>query len=381
MTQFATRPAVPNAYPMYAYDASAGYRKRVRAMTIVRFLSAAYLVAILAIWGLIGFASENWWVSHVLTYLPRIPYLLPAIGLGVAAIKFHRSSIWVNLASIALIVVPIMGIQLPLESSPTVINGHDMQFVSCNVQNHRPRFSKVLKEIGGINPSVIAMQESFHHHELLQKYFADWNEVHHGRLWIGSKHPISFIAHCTPKYTHRTCVIAAEVETSGGPILVFNVHLMTARHALSELNLKTAFTGEAAAAIETQTRNRGTEAWAAKKFIQEIAAERRIPHVIMGDFNTPSSSSLFEANWSTYANAFDVAGTGYGYTSPCADHRLWLDNTPWLRIDHILCSRDCAVQECRIGTGNGSDHRLISARVTIPSSQKSGVLTAPSKQP
>lgn len=365
---------------MYAYDASAGYRKRVRAMNVVRFLSAGYLVAVLSIWALIGFASENWWVSHVLTYLPRSPYMLPALVLGIVSVKYHRSSIWVNLASILLVAVPIMGIQLPLEGALTITHGHEMRFVSCNVQNHRPRFSEVLKEIGGVNPSVVAMQESFHHDEMLKKYFADWHEVHHGRLWIGSKHPVTLIGHCTPEYTHRTCAIAVEVETPDGPVLVFNVHFMTARHALSELNLKTAMTGEAAQAIETHTRNRGTEAWAASKFIHEIASERKIPQVIMGDFNTPSSSSLYEANWSSYANAFDVCGAGYGYTSPCANHRLWLDNTPWLRIDHILCSRDCAAQECRIGTGNGSDHRLITARIRIPSVERAP-LTASSPQP
>ena len=108
-------------------------------------------------------------------------------------------------------------------------------------------------------------------------------------------------------------------------------------------DLRTAESGEIRAAIDAHVDDR--------------------PLIVVGDFNTPTSSNLFQEFWGDLQSAFDVAGTGYGYTSPCKTHRFWLPQTPWARIDHILCSRHWTIRECHIGHSNGSDHRLIAAEL------------------
>ena len=318
------------------------------------------------LWALLSLSSEGWWISHILTYLPRVPYLaVPVLLIGFAC-KFHRKSIWFNLVSIGIVLVPIMDFKVTLAALQTPPKGLDIRVLSCNVQNHKPAFSKVLSEISSLNPVVVAFQESTPHYDLLLKYFKTWNSTSSGRLWVGSKHPVKLIDHCTPEFSKRTCAIAVEVQAPSGSFLVFNVHLMTARHALTELSVTNLLNGHAAEVISNHTHNRGTESRVVRAFVFHHVRRMNLPYIIVGDFNTPSSSSLYQENWGDLPNAFDVAGSGYGYTSPCANHRMWLDNTPWLRIDHILVSPECSVRECKIGTENGSDHRLITSRLTIP---------------
>ena len=374
---------MPTAFPHHAYDLSAGYRQYVRTLRLVRASSAAYCVLMLMLWALIGLASESWWVSHVLTYLPRVPYLIVPIALIGFAWRFHRKSMWFNLVSIGIVIGPIMDLRLTLASLQTPAKGLNVKVVSCNVQNHQPVFSKVLTEISSLNPEIVALQESTPHHELLRKYFQKWNSASHGRLWVGSKHPVRLIGHCTPDFSHRTCALAVEVQAPSGSYLVFNVHLMTARHALTELSIPNLLNGHAAEVIGNHTHNRGTESGNVRAFVFHHAQRLELPYIIVGDFNTPSSSSLYRDTWGDLTNAFDVAGMGYGYTSPCANHRFWLNNTPWLRIDHILVSPECGVRSCRIGESDGSDHRLISARVTIPVTERrpNGELTQKARLP
>ena len=87
--------------------------------------------------------------------------------------------------------------------------------------------------------------------------------------------------------------------------------------------------------------------------------------IVCGDFNTPVSSSLFLKNWGDFQSSFDVAGFGFGYTSPCKGGRFWPNNFPWARIDHILCSEEWAIHQCEVGKSDGSDHRLITATVQL----------------
>ena len=40
--------------------------------------------------------------------------------------------------------------------------------------------------------------------------------------------------------------------------------------------------------------------------------------LVAGDFNTPSSAGQYQSTWGDLTNAFDAAGRGYGFTSPCS---------------------------------------------------------------
>ena len=62
------------------------------------------------------------------------------------------------------------------------------------------------------------------------------------------------------------------------------------------------------------------------------------PVLVAGDFNGPPDSPLYQNAWHGYRDAFDVAGSGYGYTAHAP--------LPWVRIDRILTTPEWRVSRC-----------------------------------
>ena len=142
-----------------------------------------------------------------------------------------------------------------------------------------------------------------------------------------------------------------------------NIHQMTARFGLEELSYETLTNGKGTNELSDYQEKRESDSTEIRAAVN--SAYDNEPLIVCGDFNTPTSSSLFRKHWGDLQSCYDNAGFGYGYTSPCKGRRLWPNNSPWARIDHILCSREWAIEQCRVGTSDGSDHRLISATVTL----------------
>ncbi len=92
---------------------------------------------------------------------------------------------------------------------------------------------------------------------------------------------------------------------------------------------------------------------------------RRLPVVIMGDFNATrqhrSFDHLVQEGWS---DAGTLRFGGWRGTWP-ADRR-WLP--PLFRIDHILAGPGIAVCSAQAGKASGSDHRPVSAVLRLPPS-------------
>ncbi len=317
--------------------------------------------------------SETWWVGTVLTYAPRMPYLLPTIVLLVASLIWHRESLGINLVSLLIVLVPVMGLSLPLElwlnGSAKTEGEVSLKIVSCNVQAFQPHFEKILDEIAAISPDIVALQEAAGGDPRLDEYFRDWHTLRHGHYWVGSRYPLSFLADCeVTQFGGRLAGMIVEIETPGGPIVLGDIHQMTARFGLKELNRNTLINGDGARELEAYEGERYFESIDLRAAIEAARGDR--PLLVCGDFNTPASSSLFQKHWGDLQSSFDVAGFGYGYTSPCKGNRVWPDNYPWARIDHILGSNEWTIRQCQIGTSDGSDHRLISATVVLKPSQK-----------
>jgi vancomycin resistance protein VanJ len=79
--------------------------------------------------------------------------------------------------------------------------------------------------------------------------------------------------------------------------------------------------------------------------------------LVAGDFNMPSDYGSMASFRSTYPSAYDQVGWGFGYTRPTA--------LPWVRIDHVLGSRDWAFRRCWVGPDFGSDHLPLIAEAVL----------------
>lgn len=265
-----------------------------------------------------------------------------------------------NLTSIGLILVFLCGAQFSMKPFHEVADSpRNIRLITCNVQNFQPNFGQVLREIARFKPDVLVLQEARHVPDMLTDYLEDWHWQHEYGFLVGSKWPVSAgeTCHTTPYDRHTTMVV--RIDTPSGPILLGDVHLMTARRGLTSLSVPSLLDGSGPASVEQHAFLRDEEARQTQTFLADRASDT--PCIFAGDFNMPTSSSIFDESFGQYSDSFNEAGIGLGYTAPCRRIRLWLPGVPWLRIDHILTSPHWETMSCEVGEFNGSDHRLVAA--------------------
>ena len=86
------------------------------------------------------------------------------------------------------------------------------------------------------------------------------------------------------------------------------------------------------------------------------------PTVLGGDLNAPEASAVVQTLLNTgLRDAFSAAGSGYGYTH---GHHL-LRGLSFLRIDHILVSKDIGVSDAFAGGREASQHRPVIADLWV----------------
>ncbi len=328
-------------------------------------LSGLNLTAVVGALLLVFVVSEHWWVSTALTYLPRSPWAVPSLVLAVAGLIWHRPTLWINLIAFLMVAGPLMEFRAPGFTGPLITaapsNPKALRVVSCNVQAYKPNFADVLREVHRFQPDVVVLQEARGDHPLLKESFPDWNTLHYEYFFVASKHPLKEIARIETEAFDRPTALLVEITTPDGPIVLADLHQMTARRGLQAINKGSLLSGEAGNDVESFQILRAAESAELRQAIDSRREER--PLVICGDFNTPTSSTLFQEHWGDLRSSFDLAGVGYGYTSPVKTHSNWPANTPWARIDHILCSPDWTVRQCTVGRSIGSDHHLIAAEL------------------
>jgi endonuclease/exonuclease/phosphatase family metal-dependent hydrolase len=328
---------------------------------VVWLLSLLGLVGVVVLLVWLRVASEDWWLSTALTYLPRAPYAVPPLLLAVAALFVRPRAVWFNLVTLALILGPVMELRFGSFASTSDPGSADLTLVTCNCQHGRRDLQKIVSEIVPFAPDVVLLQEADHSVDDLLEPFDGFHGVRVGEFVVISRYKVRLLDLCRVESFRRITAIRCEVDAPDGPVTVCNVHLSTARYGFANLRIDSLFTGEGVDQLLDRQRLRDEEARQTAAFALDAARDR--PLIVAGDFNTPTSSSLFARHWDRLMSLFDHTGWGYGYTSPCNEHEHWPPNAPWLRIDHILCNSRFEPVSCWVGESDGSDHRLVAARV------------------
>ncbi|MDA1164114.1 MAG: endonuclease/exonuclease/phosphatase family protein [Planctomycetota bacterium] len=331
-----------------------------------RFKWWTFLLSVLNLGVVVGLVflttqiSENWWLSGALTYVPQTPFLIPSICLLACSLFWHMKSALINLTAIGLALVFLCGARFSMKSvSEIPDSSRNVRLITCNVQDFEPNFGQVLREIARFKPDVLVLQEARHVPSMLTEYLAGWHWQHEFGFLVGSKWPVSKGETChTSPYDRHTAMVV-RIDAPCGPVLLSNVHLMTARRGLTDLSVTSILDGSGPASSEHHAFLRDEEARQTQTYLAGVSS--RMPKIVAGDFNMPTSSSIFNESFGQYSDAFDEAGVGFGYTAPCRPVRFWLPKVPWLRIDHILTSQDWETLHCEAGEFNGSDHRLVAA--------------------
>lgn len=332
----------------------------------VIILSWVNFVAMWLVIALIHGVSEGWWLSTLILYLPRIPWMIPALILTPLSLRITWKAALINVASVLLVLGPIMNWQCGGLASPAVDKtAPRITIVSCNVQSFRPHFDQVVHEINRINPDIVLFQEAFEDHPLVETLFEGWHVDRVDEYLTASKWPVRFQGKCEIGALDRTTVVRYTVATPHGELTICNVHQISPQHEMRDLRPWSIVTGSGVSELNQATVMRDVEALKAREFTR-TSKPSSTPTVIAGDFNMPNDSSLFRQHWGDLTDAYAVSAVGYGYTSPCFANKEFLSNCPWAQVDHILATQGIAVERCWIGRSGGSDHRLIAAQFRLP---------------
>lgn len=348
---------------------------------IVALLAMANLAMVMFTSWLVWSVSERWWLGSVATYAPRELLLVSTGLLALVSLLWHRPSLlfhlfaglWVILGVVDWSLAPLMEPEHASrfleetfdddnDPAPEPMTGR-LRIASCNVQDYQPAFGDVLRDLEELPPDVVAFQESRSINPLCEDYFADWHKVQVEYFFVASKWPLEVLGHCDDSPFERSSGLVVKVAHPEHPFALANVHLMTARPGLRELTPGSILRGDGPAELAALTLMRSEEMQQLRHFIEN--ARNGLPLIVVGDFNTPASSHVFQEAWGDLTGGFETAAIGPSHTAPCRPISFWPGTWPWSRIDHIRVTPEWKFHQFVTGDRNGSDHRLVACELEL----------------
>ncbi|MCC2671864.1 MAG: Endonuclease/exonuclease/phosphatase [Armatimonadetes bacterium] len=324
-------------------------------------LALTYLVAICVISLFSRLVAERLWWTTLLIYVPQVAYLAPVPLVFIVVLwSQDRRALAAFVATVRLIVGPVMGLQVPLPEL-TQPGEQRVRVLSYNIKGALGGFDRISDQIAAVQPDVVVFSEARGWSDdsvierQLQEQFRGWDSVIGGDVYIASRWPfVNSESQPLGKYTtHDPSLdrkkVRALVQAPFGRFQVVGVHFRTAvygRTLIKEIRNVPRYMKHTGAVRREQTDD--LIAWTTR--MSE-------PVILAGDFNTPPAGSIYRSLTGPFGDAFAERGSGWGYTFPA--------NRPLLRIDYIYHSRDWRVVRCKVGPEHGSDHRSVFAELAL----------------
>jgi vancomycin resistance protein VanJ len=319
-------------------------------------LAAACIVALL-MWQY----GDVWWPMTLLLFMGRWILLLPLAVLALAAVMLRRRAL-VPIALSAIVVAgPIMGFRLGWQRHLPHDAGVHLRVVSVNADEHELGAGGLTEFIERVQPNLLAIQECSAALMAELDGIRGWYHHHTGNLCFMSSYPITDSTLMDRRVLAQIhgendtgiggagYVVRYTVQTPRGAVNVTNLHLETPRKGLEDL-LTSKFD---LYRLRENTMLRGLESDLARRFVNEGT----LPTIVLGDFNTPVESQIFQRSWGDLTDAFSHAGFGFGMTK----FNGWIR----VRIDHVLAGPGVYVDHVGVGDDVDSDHRPLIVDLTV----------------
>ena len=303
------------------------------------------------------FGSEEMWWIEIARYVPFPAYLLPALLLVACAWPLGWRWRVLSLVAPAIVATELMGLAV---GSPDE-GGSRLRFMTYNIKAYLARktpdgYAKIAWEIASQDPDVIVMQDG-QSIERADELPAPMKAALKGRTVfvqgqyiVASRYPLS---HCVPgnmSYSdQQDNFLHCTLSVAGKDIDLFTAHFISPRDGLN------AARGKASGGLQEWEDN-FRDRMAQSIQLSAAVAKARGPVIVAGDLNADERSPVVRRLLATgLRDAFSSATIGYGYT-------LGHDLRPgfsFLRIDHVLVSRDIGVRDAAPGGREGSEHRPV----------------------
>lgn len=241
---------------------------------------------------------------------------------------------WAVVSAVALIVAVVVWVQTDyVHANPPQSDGDSMRLVVWNLARPSRRSERFIPTLKEVNGDIMVLVESGRESERRRQFWQSHFPHHHvvqfePDITVLSRYPITGKTLHVVKTLSRIGV--CDLTTPFGDMTVFAVDIDS-----------------------TLTRSRKP----AIDRVYEIARSKGGPVVIMGDFNTPHTSLLFEKMRRSFQQAFEQAGDGWITTWPAL--------CPALALDHIWLSPDLVPVRADVRRTFRSDHALVMADVKV----------------
>lgn len=320
-----------------------------------------YLASLLAVWMLIYFGGDRWWLATVLLFGPRwvcgLPLLIfvPVVAIGVPACGSRRL-LWPLAAATAVAVFPVMGFCLPW----AVLAGSSdssIRVLTCNLKGNCSNNAALDELIADADPDIVSLQGCTASVRIA--WPPGWHLSQQGELLVASRYPVrevkvaSVLTGSGPAFAGPNvhyCIVSLPQRD----IAFCSLHLPSPHYGLAEsLDRRKLLSDRGSRLLDEESRDRRRQSEAAV----EMAGEIHEPLILAGDFNMPADSAVYRETWGRFDNAFSRGGLGFGHTERPGSFG-WLFG---VRIDHILSDAHWRPFRCWVGPDVGSDHRPLVA--------------------
>jgi endonuclease/exonuclease/phosphatase (EEP) superfamily protein YafD len=304
-----------------------------------------YLIAIAGLCMTLWSVSDVWWPATVLMYMPRWVFALPLAVLVPAALLTRARSLGPLLLAAILLIGPFTGLCLPWRQwTAAEATGPRVRVLTCNVHYHQLNAASLRALIDDTAPDIVALQYWTGRFEEPLFEPGNWHLHREGQFCLATRYPIKDVQ----PLGDPLIAVRAELEVPQiGRLFFVNLHLETPRDGLLAVLHQG---GSGVAKLQENMALRRVQSAQAYGWLREVNG----PLLIAGDFNTTVESTIYQEYWSSYTNAFSVAGLGWGQTQ-------FTPRRTATRIDHILLGPGWRCVHCWVGPFVGSEHRPLLA--------------------
>jgi endonuclease/exonuclease/phosphatase family metal-dependent hydrolase len=308
----------------------------------------AFAALALALWLVMRFAGDRWWVATILIFGPRWVWALPMLVVAPAALLVRPRPLLPLLITLILLLFPVMGLCVPwLNLVHFGDAGPRLRLLTCNTHDRALNAPLMAELIDRTKPDIVVLQEWRLRNRSILFHDGQWNVLVDGELCIASRYPVGKVQDVGQHWSGWAgAAVHYEVQTPTGPVQLFNVHLES-----PHLPFRAAIEGEPNADehVEQNSEHRLIQA----KVLRLAAQSAHGRLLLAGDFNTPCDSNVYREDLDVFSDAFSEAGWGFGWT-----YRVRGTAT---RIDHILTGPGWECRRCWVGPSVGSPHRPLIA--------------------
>jgi len=304
------------------------------------------------------FGPEQWWLSSLNLYLPQWLWAIPGIGLLALYFVAARRLVWLPLLPLLWVAGPMMGFCWHFLAHKPQGTGHRLRVMTYNAKWGKRSRSGVEYEVNLEKPNLLLLQDAGGAARGgLSEALRGWNIRYAGQYVVASPLPISELE-IKPLTNLKTGYFAVRctLQLDGTQVTIYTVHFLSPRGGLNAVR------HPRSSGIPVLESNVDSRLQQTDMLAEHLRGERG-PLILTGDLNAPVQAMVCQKLFAVgLSDAFSAAGGGYGYTYG----GFTKIGMPYVRIDHILTSKEVQTLACWAGGNEYSDHCPVIADLFIP---------------